>query len=143
LTKIAIAGPDLPEPKKRAIADEMVAKLMGGASQAGALQVGDAEGSFEEDDCHPQTFVAIDRFTGGAANGRLYTVEAVMPPCYEVDVGLDITCLGEIWRRGILIYLLRDAMEGDLQVGWGKARGNRSLPPSQRGAGQRPRRVAG
>ena len=125
LTKISAAWPDGPDSARRDLADAMLARVLGGAESASALRVGRAEAAFTKDDIHRRTFVAIDRFTGAAADRKLYSVEAVAPEAYRWPLALDAALLpeGEPWRRGLLVYLLRDAMDGELRLGWGKARG--------------------
>jgi len=71
---------------------------------------------------HPQHFNAIDRFTGGVADGKLYNVNAQDGGVYAGELALEAEKL-EDWSRGLLLLVLRDALEGDLTVGWGKARG--------------------
>ena len=73
---------------------------------------------------HLQQFVAIDRFTGGSSEGALYKVHAA-PPCVvrgRISWRTAPDPDGD-WRLALLAMLARDAMEGDLIVGWGKARG--------------------
>ncbi len=79
---------------------------------------------------HRQTFNAIDRFSGGVKAGALYSVEAAWPDRFagRLHVRLDKT---PDWARLLLLYLLRDAEEGDLVIGWGKARGYGKLKLKQ------------
>lgn len=75
---------------------------------------------------HRQYFNAVDRFTGGVAEGKLYQVEARTGGVYAGEMAVEaerlaVRCGG--WWKGLLFLVLRDALEGDLAVGWGKARG--------------------
>lgn len=68
-----------------------------------------------------RTFVAVDRLTGGAADQKLYDA-LVANAC---NMRCQITALRplEPWERGLLLHVLRDALDGDLAVGWGKSKG--------------------
>ena len=74
---------------------------------------------------HLQYFNAIDRFTGGVKEGALFNVKAaqcdylVTKKCH---LNLDRLPKGE-WWKGLLLFIVRDAIEGDLAVGWGKSKG--------------------
>jgi CRISPR/Cas system CSM-associated protein Csm3 (group 7 of RAMP superfamily) len=105
------------------VADAMLAPLFGNTQAMALLHVGDAMGDYTQADVHPQFFNAIDRFTGGAADQRLYNVLAVLPRHLDWHLALQPKLLGLDWALGLLLYALRDAMDGDLQIGWGAARG--------------------
>jgi CRISPR/Cas system CSM-associated protein Csm3 (group 7 of RAMP superfamily) len=107
----------------RTIADAMIEQVFGGTDAIAALWVGDAIGGNAEQDAHPQHFNAIDRFTGGVADQRLYRVQAVIPDMLRFTLLLRPALLQAGWKLGLLCYLLRDALEGDLCLGWGRARG--------------------
>jgi CRISPR/Cas system CSM-associated protein Csm3 (group 7 of RAMP superfamily) len=74
---------------------------------------------------HEQTMIAIDRFTGGVADGKLYAIKAARVESLVFSVSLDETrkCKFEDWHKGWLLWLARDAIDGDLALGWGKNRG--------------------
>jgi len=99
--------------------DALLAKIFGSTERRGRLQFDDLI-SDKETAGTIQTFNAIDRFTGGVANEKLYCVRAA-EACElsgEVQVGrLDS------WAIGLLLLVVRDALEGDLLLGWGKNRG--------------------
>jgi CRISPR/Cas system CSM-associated protein Csm3 (group 7 of RAMP superfamily) len=105
------------------IADPLIDALFGSTGQQSNIWLTDGAGV----DTTPikQTFNAIDRFTGGVAPGALYTVEAASAARIECDLYQkhDFTD----WQIGLLILLLRDAMEGDLSFGWGKSKGYGSI----------------
>ena len=46
-----------------------------------------------------------------------------MPPRLDWRLTLQPAITARPWALGLLSYLLRDAMEGDLSIGWGRARG--------------------
>lgn len=73
---------------------------------------------------HNQTFVAIDRFSGKVFGSALFGARAVRAStAFRTTVrGLD-TGKWEDWQRGLLLWLLRDIVEGDLSVGSGKGKG--------------------
>lgn len=102
----------------------MIDQLFGSTDRGvGVLQFSDALAEVDDMyDVHRQTFNAIDRFTGGAKHGALYTVEAVWPDMFQSQVDIRYERL-EDWMKILLLYALRDAMEGDLILGWGKSKG--------------------
>jgi CRISPR/Cas system CSM-associated protein Csm3 (group 7 of RAMP superfamily) len=76
---------------------------------------------------HQQEFVAIDRFTGGAADERKFKGHGLYSPVFQgrIRVRVDrwvkagVGGWGWIW----LAFLLRDWMEGDIGMGFGIAKG--------------------
>lgn len=105
------------------IADGLIGELFGGTGQQSNIWLSDAVA--ENTGKHTQTFNAVDRFTGGVADGALYTANAATATAIKTDVYLKNSL--DDWQKGLLILLLRDAMEGDLTVGWGKAKGFGSI----------------
>jgi CRISPR/Cas system CSM-associated protein Csm3 (group 7 of RAMP superfamily) len=73
---------------------------------------------------HEQIFNAIDRFTGGVKHPALYQVKAIQPEAFETRLSWRKTDnVDQDWFFGLMLLVLRDAMEADLTVGWGKAKG--------------------
>ena len=78
-----------------------------------------------------QDFVAIDRFTGGAAEGKKFKWKALWPEGPEKpltlngEIHLDLARLqkAENWAPGLLALTLRDLVEGDISFGAGCAKG--------------------
>jgi CRISPR/Cas system CSM-associated protein Csm3 (group 7 of RAMP superfamily) len=108
------------------VADGLLDTLFGKVDRRGKLWFSDAE-ALAPGSPHPQFFNAIDRFTGGVTEAKLYNVKAVVCDELRLTVTLDPQIRfdaseGE-WWKGLLLLVLRDAMEGDLAIGWGKARG--------------------
>lgn len=76
---------------------------------------------------HQQEFVAVDRFTGGAADRRKFRAASLYAPDFIGLVRVDL----EKWSRAnvggwamlLLLFLLRDLQEGDVQVGFGRSKG--------------------
>jgi CRISPR/Cas system CSM-associated protein Csm3 (group 7 of RAMP superfamily) len=101
--------------------------LFGNDLQRGWLQMSDAV-STEPATQHEQTFNAIDRFTGGVTHlegqQSLYSVEAALNEL-QTQIGLDVRLLTEEYNhwKGLLLLVLRDALAGELWLGWGQARG--------------------
>ena len=100
----------------------LLAHLFGETGQRSPLWISPAEGTaFKQ---HPQMFNAIDRFTGGVANDKLYQVNAVTSKALDGVIHLEQERQPEgDWWKGLLLLVARDALEGDLSLGWGKARG--------------------
>jgi len=120
-------------------AGRLLTDLFGGTERMGLIRVDDARGRFSPENVHTQTFNAIDRFTGGTAPKLLYSVEAVRPRRLRGRVWLceELFEKDHQWALGLLTLTLRDAMEGDLALGWGKGRGygafrSRIRPPGAR-----------
>lgn len=105
-------------------AERLLSRLFGGLEWRGPLWIGDAVATSATAP-HAQYFNAIDRFTGGVADGKLYNVNARDGGVYEGEIGLETNRLESfgLWWKGLLLLVLRDALEGELAVGWGKARG--------------------
>jgi CRISPR/Cas system CSM-associated protein Csm3 (group 7 of RAMP superfamily) len=95
--------------------------LFGTTEQRSLVWITDAVGKLKEK--HEQTFNAIDRFTGGAKEGALYQVNAAHEQVLTATIFLDDKRELKNWEKGLLLLVARDALEGDLMCGWGKARG--------------------
>ena len=102
--------------------DRLLEKIFGRAQQIGHIHISDAL-SEKEATIHEQTFNAIDRFTGGISDGALYMSRAGWAESLSMNLILDTSIKEQPWIQGLLHLVLRDAMEGDLRIGWGKSRG--------------------
>jgi CRISPR/Cas system CSM-associated protein Csm3 (group 7 of RAMP superfamily) len=74
--------------------------------------------------------VALDRFTGGAADKRKFNSRPYFPPGPPSDVGTegDLECEIELydfdaWHLGMLLLMLRDLRLGRVMLGHGKNKG--------------------
>jgi CRISPR/Cas system CSM-associated protein Csm3 (group 7 of RAMP superfamily) len=65
-------------------------------------------------------FLAIDRFTGGGAEGLKFDALAMWKPAFALRLYLDNP---EPWELGWLWLVLRDLIEGWLTIGFGSAKG--------------------
>ncbi|ADG83315.1 protein of unknown function DUF324 [Thermincola potens JR] len=65
-------------------------------------------------------FLAIDRFTGGGAEGAKFDALALWCPAFDFRLYMDNP---EPWQLGWLWLVLRDLSEGWLTVGFGRAKG--------------------
>ncbi|MFZ1415820.1 MAG: RAMP superfamily CRISPR-associated protein [Defluviicoccus sp.] len=77
-----------------------------------------------------QEFVAIDRFTGGAAEGAKFKARVAEAPVMEGRLSLRLTRPRETvshyharWALGLMALVLRDLVEGDITFGYGAAKG--------------------
>jgi CRISPR/Cas system CSM-associated protein Csm3 (group 7 of RAMP superfamily) len=117
--------------------EPLIEALFGGERWRGFVYFGEAL-SQKQAETHRQTFNAIDRFTGGVADGALYSVEAAICDVLRSDLFLEEMGLrspnsfpkiaevlpkNDAWWQGLLLLVLRDAMDGELSIGWGRARG--------------------
>lgn len=111
-------------------------QLFGAPSWRGLLELSDftssAMGEPEE-----QTFVAIDRFTGGIATaplqegevkgkGLTFRMKGAPRPLLKGQLALRLQRGGkqtELWMLGLLALVLRDLAEGDLTLGAAASRG--------------------
>jgi len=116
-------------------AETLSAWVFGAAGRRGALWISDAEPLPKDSSKpHEQMFNAIDRFTGGVKAGALFQANARSDGSYQGRLQLEHRRLDEDagtdhpqWWKGLLLLLARDALEGELAVGWGKARGYGAL----------------
>jgi CRISPR/Cas system CSM-associated protein Csm3 (group 7 of RAMP superfamily) len=65
-------------------------------------------------------FIAIDRFTGGAADGAKFDAYALWQPCFRCRLHLEAQ---QAWEIGWLLYVLKDLIDGRVSVGFGAAKG--------------------
>ncbi len=106
-------------------AETLLASLFGSTGQQSRIWLTDMTAKNTRK--HLQTFNAVDRFTGGVADTALYTAEAASVDQLDVTLMLDnnstrYPALTD-WQKGLLLYLLQDAMQQDLNLGWGKSKG--------------------
>ena len=101
----------------------LACRLFGSARRGSRLIVEDAP--YYSVDCKPPTlkmldFLAIDRFTGGGAEGLKFDALALWKPAFTLRLHLDNP---EPWELGWLALVLRDLAEGWLRLGFGAAKG--------------------
>lgn len=74
---------------------------------------------------HRQEFVAVDRLTGGAADGMKFTIDAPMGACYRGCLTLEIGRGKERLTSalGLLALVLRDWQDGRITLGYGRSKG--------------------
>ncbi|MGE0132617.1 MAG: RAMP superfamily CRISPR-associated protein [Blastocatellales bacterium] len=74
-----------------------------------------------------QEFLAIDRFTGGGAEGAKFNAKSVYRPQLRGSVTIDLKALEraevERWGLGLLLVTFKDLIEGDIRLGFGAAKG--------------------
>lgn len=74
-----------------------------------------------------QEFVAIDRFTGGGAEGKKFNAQSAYRPTLRGQISFDLQAISRIatdcWPLGLLALTLRDLIEGDIKFGYGAAKG--------------------
>jgi len=117
----------------------LVGELFGATDQAGALSFSDfvVQGAPQ---ARTQEFVAIDRFTGGAAKAKKFSADVLEAPVLTGTVALRLsgrtnhsasgkTAAGadtpdlSAGALGLLVLALRDLIEGDIAFGYGAAKG--------------------
>ncbi|MEK7995064.1 MAG: RAMP superfamily CRISPR-associated protein [Planctomycetota bacterium] len=76
---------------------------------------------------HAQEFVAVDRFTGGAAKEKKFRADGLLKPSFrgEITIRLDRWAKAKVgpWAWLLLAYTLRDWIEGDGVLGYGASKG--------------------
>lgn len=127
--------PDIDFAIKEKRVDDLLTEIFGEKGQISLIRVGDALSADDAID-HDQTFIAIDRFTGGVADGALCYVRAAFAEQLPFSIFVEKRALQETWSLALLLMVLRDAFEGDIQLGWGKSKGYGTfsltlLPPGQ------------
>jgi len=74
-----------------------------------------------------QEFLAIDRFTGGGADGAKFDAYSSYRPQYLVSITIDLQALeiakDEFCSLGLFALTLRDLVEGDITLGFGASKG--------------------
>ena len=101
-------------------------RVFGAAGWKSPIQITNFELASKEDP-HHQEFVAVDRFTGGAAPQRKFAAEALLRPVFKGTITLDpkrfeFAGVGK-WAWLLLVFLLRDLKEGDVYFGAGRSKG--------------------
>ena len=101
-------------------------QLFGAPGWKSPLEFSDFEGPAAEQEWH-QDFVAIDRFTGGAADKKKFDARSAIRPGLGGKVILDLGAFARgalgPWALGLLALTLRDLAEGSLNLGFGGAKG--------------------
>ena len=114
----------LTQGEKPKIVNELLGKLFGSTDTgASLLRFEDAFVEFESQHEHIQMFNAVDRFTGGVKDTALFSAKALWTQSpFTGAVSFKEESL-DGWMRLLLLYVWQDAKEGDLVLGWGKAKG--------------------
>lgn len=128
------AGTDRPPCPPPATVEEVAAlcracRLFGAAGWRSPLAVTDftAAGEREAGERLHQHFVAIDRFTGGAATRFKFDAVAYHRCVLRGEISLNPAALNRagcgLWALGLIALTLRDLLEGDIGFGFGAAKG--------------------
>lgn len=94
----------------------------------------------------PQEFVAIDRFTGGAAGKKKFNAVALWKPKFVGDFTVRTDRLvasgAGCWIWLLLAFTLRDWMEGDGSIGFGRSKNYGGMEASVDVSGTTPEATA-
>lgn len=103
------------------LADGPIERIFGQTSQASVLTV---EEFTEVGRCEQkhQDFVAIDRWTGGAADGAKFDAQYADRPEFRTQITLDVKHL-HTSDVALLAMSLRDLCDGKVPLGWGVSKG--------------------
>lgn len=111
----------------RVRAAKLIEDVFGSTDAQSLLRVGEAKlSAAAQQTTIERTFNAVDRFTGGVADTKLYTAKLAQATTLSFDISLSprVANVGlQEWWLGLGLLMLRDAIEGDLAIGWGKAKG--------------------
>ena len=102
----------------------LACQIFGNAGWASRVSVSDFASS-ERFQPHRQEFLALDRFTGGGADGLKFNAEYAYGPEFPTMSGCVQTPIQDPggWMAGLLVLTLRDLCEGDMTFGLGAAKG--------------------
>ena len=98
----------------------LACRLFGTSKLGSRLIVEDALFCGERPQYKILDFLAVDRFTGGGADGAKFDTLVLWNPCFKVRLYLEEP---QAWELGWLALTLRDLREGWLRVGMGAAKG--------------------
>lgn len=96
-----------------------VCKLFGSSQMRSRIRVSSAFSNCEIP-MKKMDYVAIDRFTGGAAEGKKFNSQIALNGEFNGKIVLNNF---EIWQLGVLAYLFKDLYLEDVRVGYGKYKG--------------------
>ncbi len=122
--------------EENAEAPSLAAQLFGHSGAKALLQVPDLLASELAE--QKREHVAIDRFTGGAAEGAKFTETSASATTLTGTLLLDTWRLRNPAALGLLAHLLRDLTEGEIPLGSGSAKGRGFCTAAITIAGQEP-----
>lgn len=97
-----------------------ICRTFGSTAYRGRFGIGDAYVHGEAATLERRDGVGLDRFTGGAAKGVKFELEALTKGHFQTRIRMENF---EDWQFGLLILLCRDLQDGYLSVGHGTTRG--------------------
>ena len=114
------------------LADKKLSIFFGSTKQASSLFISHAVADGQPKVVQ-QAFIAVDRFTGGVKDGALFHAEGLLDAAFTGEITLvdkriadaeaNISTKVNHWWKGLLLHVLRDMMQGDGILGWGKSKG--------------------
>lgn len=104
---------------RNGVATDSIERLFGTTSRASRLTIREFE-AIDPGTYGKQDFNAIDRFTGGAADGALFTAEHVLRPVFKTRLTFDGL---EPEDEALLAAALREVCAGRLTFGHGGSKG--------------------
>lgn len=122
---VVISEGEIDERNLAGAVDAILARIFGGPKIRSAITV-HAPTFKGESSSRIRRFNAIDRFTGGVADKKLYSANAADifgSFCCRISIKEQFLAGQSEWWKALLLFVLRDYMEGDLQVGWGSSKG--------------------
>ncbi|MCH8164019.1 MAG: hypothetical protein IH889_00265, partial [Planctomycetes bacterium] len=105
----------------RSLGDGPIERIFGKTSHAARLTIAEPT-ELGRCETPKQDFVAIDRFTGGAADGAKFAATYADRPQFQTKLRLDLDGL-EPEDTALLGLALRDVCQGKVPLGWGGSKG--------------------
>lgn len=104
-----------------------IERMFGATGWRSPIRIGDFAHVAETGRPEEQEFVAVDRFTGGSAEERKFKAKGLYAPVFRGTVRIRLAEWerAEVggWALLLLLFLLRDLVEGDVQFGFGASKG--------------------
>jgi CRISPR/Cas system CSM-associated protein Csm3 (group 7 of RAMP superfamily) len=97
----------------------LVCKLFGSSYMKGRIKVMEAY-PLAQIQLKKVDNVAIDRFTGGAVEGKKFNAQIAVSGNFDCEFQLNNF---EFWQLGLLAYLFKDLYLEDLHIGYGRYKG--------------------
>jgi CRISPR/Cas system CSM-associated protein Csm3 (group 7 of RAMP superfamily) len=114
------------EPSAKPKSNGIIERAYGYSGQRARIEFSDfLSGPVDERELRVREFVAIDRFTGGAADQLKFNAKVFEPPHGAIlsgSITLEVDKL-KLEDLGLFALTLRDLCEGDIAFGKGAARG--------------------
>lgn len=97
----------------------LACSIFGNSNNGSRLKIEDAL-SVEELKVACQDFIAVDRFTGGVADGKKFDTLSILNPTYSFNMYINKP---EAWELALILFVLKDINDGLIQIGANSSKG--------------------